>query len=320
MMETQEKVNSFILYTEQWPAISLLNDVQRSTLMQAIFALHGACTMPELDDMTKAIFLLMKPRFEENRDRYATKCEANRENGKKGGRPRKNKNQTVNYENPKTERFLDENPNTLTDSYTDSDSDPDPDFKTPPPLTEGQGGGESAFAHEEEKPTPRELGTNPRAQVETSYPDMAFVQFLDAYPPEKRDEGAAWQAWLTLSRAKQLPGLPKLLDAVTAWENSEQWQKDNGQYIPLASNFLSKRRFLDTPPSARLLLTSLILSALPRPLSNGKTGTKRQGVHDERRYFFWHDEKYLRCLQQACPFRLFAVRHVGLGKSESCPG
>ena len=86
MMETQEKVNSFILYTEQWPAISLLNDVQRSTLMQAIFALHGACQMPELDDMTKAIFLLMKPRFEENRDRYATKCEANRENGKKGGR------------------------------------------------------------------------------------------------------------------------------------------------------------------------------------------------------------------------------------------
>lgn len=267
MMETQEKVNSFILYTEQWPAISLLNDVQRSTLMQAIFALHGACSMPELDDMTKAIFLLMKPRFEENRDRYATKCEANRENGKKGGRPRKNKNQTVNYENTKTERFLDENTKTLTDSYTDSDSDPD--FKTPPPLTEGQGGGESAFAHGEEKPTPRELGTNPRAQgtnprltgdnpraqgtnpraqVETSYPDMAFVQFLDAYAPEKRDEGAAWQAWLTLSRAKQLPGLPKLLDAVTAWENSEQWQKDNGQYIPLASNFLSKRRFLDTPP------------------------------------------------------------------------
>ena len=267
MMETQEKVNSFILYTEQWPAISLLNDVQRSTLMQAIFALHGACQMPELDDMTKAIFLLMKPRFEENRDRYATKCEANRENGKKGGRPRKNKNQTVNYENPKTERFLDENPKTLTDSYTDSDSDPD--FKTPPPLTEGQGGGESAFAHEEEKPTPRELGTNPRAQgtnprltgdnpraqgtnpraqVETSYPDMAFVQFLDAYAPEKRDEGAAWQAWLTLSRAKLLPGLPKLLDAITAWEASEQWQKDNGQYIPLASSFLSKRRFLDTPP------------------------------------------------------------------------
>ena len=140
---------------------------------------------------------------------------------------------------------------------------------TPPPLKEGQGGSESAFAHGEEKPTPRELGTNPRAQgtnprltgdnpraqgtnpraqVETSYPDMAFVQFIDAYAPEKRDEGAAWQAWLTLSRAKQLPGLPKLLDAVTAWENSEQWQKDNGQYIPLASNFLSKRRFLDTPP------------------------------------------------------------------------
>lgn len=237
MMETQEKVNSFILYTEQWPAISLLNDFQRSALLQAIFALHGACPMPELDNITKAIFLLMKPRFEENRDRYATKCEANRENGKKGGRPPKPKNQTVNHENPKTERFLDENPKTLTDSYTDSDSDPD--FNTPPPPAGGQDGDEAAYAHGEE---------NPRAQVETSYPDMAFVQFLDAYAQEKRDEGAAWQAWLTLSRAKQLPGLPKLLDAITAWEASEQWQKDNGQYIPLASNFLSKRRFLDTPP------------------------------------------------------------------------
>ena len=162
MQEQYEKVNSFILYTEQWPAISLLNDIQRSTLMQAIFALHGACPMPELDDITKAIFLLMKPRFEENRDRYVTKCEANRENGKKGGRPRKNENQTVKHENPKTERFLDKNPKTLTDSYTDSDSDPD--FNTPPPLTEGPGGGGSAFAHGEEKPTPRELGTNPRAQ------------------------------------------------------------------------------------------------------------------------------------------------------------
>ena len=119
---------------------------------------------------------------------------------------------------------------------------------TPPPPAGGQGGVEVAFAHGEEKPTLGELETNPRAQVETSYPDMAFVQFFDAYPPEKRDEGAAWQAWLTLSRAKQLPGLPKLLDAITEWEASEQWQKDNGQYIPLASNFLSKRRFLDTPP------------------------------------------------------------------------
>lgn len=236
-MEYQEKVNSFILYTEQWPAISLLNTIQRSALLQAVFALHGACSMPDLDDMTKAIFLLMKPRFEENRDRYATKCEANRENGKKGGRPQKPKNQTVNYENPKTERFLDENPKTLTDSYTDSDSDPD--FKSPPPPSGGQGGDEAAYAHGEEKPEP--------PAIETSYPDMAFVQFLDAYPPEKLDEGAAWQAWLTLSRAKQLPGLPKLLDAITAWEASEQWQKDNGQFIPLASNFLSKRRFLDKP-------------------------------------------------------------------------
>lgn len=238
MHEHHEKVNSFILYTEQWPAISLLKDVQRSILMQAIFALHGACPMPDLDDMTKAIFLLMKPRFEENRDRYVTKCETNRENGKKGGRPRKNENQTVKNENPKTERFLDKNPKTLTDSYTDSDSDPD--FNTPPPPTGEQGGGEAAYALGEEK--------SEAPAVESSFPDVAFIQFLDAYPEHRRDEGASWQAWLSLSRTRQLPGLPRLLDSVTAWEASEQWRKDNGQYVPLASSFLSKRRFLDAPP------------------------------------------------------------------------
>lgn len=133
MNENEEKVNSFVLYTEQWPAISLLNAGQRSCLMQAIFALHGACSMPELDDMTKAIFLLMKPRFEENKERYAAKCEANKANGKKGGRPKKQETEQVEddnegterfiNQNPKTERFSDGNPKTLSDSDTDSDSD-----------------------------------------------------------------------------------------------------------------------------------------------------------------------------------------------------
>lgn len=237
MSEGMEKVNSFVLYTEQWPAISLLNAVQRAALLQAIFSLHGACAEPAMDDMTKAIFLLMKPRFEENKERYAAKCEANKANGKKGGRPKKQETERFIPENPKTERFSEENPKTLSDS--DTDSDPDTDLKSPPPPAGGQGGEEAAFAPGEEKPE--------SPTVEVSYPDMGFVQFLDAYPAHKRDEGAAWQAWLTLSRAKQLPGLPKLLDAITAWERSEQWQKDNGQYVPMASSFLAKRRFLDTP-------------------------------------------------------------------------
>ena len=107
---------------------------------------------------------------------------------------------------------------------------------------------------------------------------MAFIQLREAYPAEKWDEGAAWQAWLTLSRAKLLPGLPKLLDAVTAWESSEQWQKDNGQYIPLASNFLSKRRFLDTPPQRAAPVDEFDPERFAKAAEQWKKRYKKKGI------------------------------------------
>lgn len=83
-----------------------------------------------------------------------------------------------------------------------------------------------------------------------SWPDIEFVQLLDAYPAAKRDEASSWAAWRGLRKAKYLPGINTLLHAVSEWEDSEQWQKSNGQFIPLLSNWLQKRRFSDHPPRA----------------------------------------------------------------------
>ena len=71
--------------------------------------------MPEMDTSTKMAFLLIRPRIVAAQEKYAAKVEANRENGKKGGRPakpveddkinpeepsEKPKNPTVFFENP----------------------------------------------------------------------------------------------------------------------------------------------------------------------------------------------------------------------------
>lgn len=259
---------SFVLYSEQWPAISLLNDAQRSCLMQAIFALHGACEMPELDDITKAIFLLMKPRFESNREKYEQKCEQNRENGKKGGRPRKNENQTVTTENPnenqKTERFLDQNRKTLLD--TDSDTDSDTEEKTSPPVEslvnqdrarvreEPQGRGEASPFPDtepegrEEPDQPREAAALP-TPVDLSGPGMEFLELREFYSREIRTEGPldGFDEYKQLKAARDptgtsvFPGLSRILDDLAARKAAGIWNP--GYEIGLA-RYLKTRTWL----------------------------------------------------------------------------
>ena len=236
-------VNSFILYTEQWPAIALLSDSQRSLLLQAMFALHGACEMPPLDDMTKAIFLLMKPRFDLNKTKYEEICEKRREAGRRGGRPKKPAENAFHdesrehggpvLETKKPNAFLVKAKNPDTDS--DSDTDSDTDFKNHPLPSCEEGCGA------EDDPSL----TDPADM------DMAFHEFLDAYPADHREPvGEAALVWKKLAREKALPGLPRLLQGLDAWEDSAQWRKDGGAYIPKAANFLRRAMWRSAPARA----------------------------------------------------------------------
>ena len=273
----EEYVNSFILYTEQWPAIALLSDSQRSLLLQAMFALHGACEMPLLDDMTKAIFLLMKPRFDLNKTKYEEVCEKRREAGRKGGRPKKPAENAFRDESIEPNGSVSETkkPNAFLvkakNPDTDSDPDPDPDFKNYPlpSWEEGRCAGEGVLTPRQKGTNPRSLGTNPRAApaapeqpgiggTEADPPpadpaamDLGFHEFLNAYPAAHREPvGEAAQVWKKLAREKSLPGLPRLLQGLDAWEDSHQWRKDDGAYIPKAANFLRRSMWLSAPPRA----------------------------------------------------------------------
>lgn len=116
-------MESFVLYAEQWPAIALLDARQKAELLQAVFSLHGACEMPELDVVTNAIFLMMKPRFNANKAKYQEVCEKRRAAGAKGGIA-KGENTLA-----KKQMLNCEKQNSLTVSESESDSDTDSDFK-----------------------------------------------------------------------------------------------------------------------------------------------------------------------------------------------
>lgn len=339
-------MENFLVYGEQWPAISLLSDEERGRLFQALFALHGACDMPELSVTAQAIFLLMRPRMNENRMRYEERCEQNRINGRKGGRGRKAENRKTDVETEtetekserfseshdaesgecassikdeggvmacerriidaetapetvflaekteKSERFSEQKRKTLLNTKSNTNAKE----KIHPPLPpqcqreqrqERQGvGGEGKFFPEQETPSRRvqengqplpitQRTETPFAEDPATRGDMGFQQLVDAYPQHRvgsREE--ARLVWLGTPHK----GLPRLLDGLYRWMDSEQWTKEGGRYIPSLANFLRKRYWEQDPPENRQPTWDEL-----------EAEAAREREASQRRFFAWVD-------------------------------
>jgi len=72
--------------------------------------------------------------------------------------------------------------------------------------------------------------------------EKQFNQFWDAYPKKQKKEDAR-KAWLKIKPDDPL--LQNMLQAVKTQEQSEQWQKEEGQYIPMPATWLNGKRWED---------------------------------------------------------------------------
>lgn len=96
--------NSFLIYLDYEEQFNLLSDEQIGQLMRAIIKYEKTGKTEELDGMVKMAFSFIKTQLDRDREKYNRKCEKNKKNGTKGGRPKKETNE-VELENKKTERF-----------------------------------------------------------------------------------------------------------------------------------------------------------------------------------------------------------------------
>ena len=97
--------------------------------------------------------------------------------------------------------------------------------------------------HIENTPIPPEGGE--ARSSDTGRTDERFEEFWKAYP-RKVGKGAALKAY---KRIKPSADLSKaMLLAVEKQKRSDQWRKDNGQYIPNPSTWLNQRRWDDEMP------------------------------------------------------------------------
>lgn len=216
-MENSNNASDFIMYGEWWPAISMLSDGQRGVLLHALFAAcAGCCEMPKLDEQTKVIFLLIKPRILAAQEKYSARKKASAENGKLGGRPPK----TVENKNLETYRLSGLQDETLIYVLDNSNINP--------PLTPPSGGSVSLFnldsaerdsvqgtCRSEGNTTdtgsqPKEGKQATKAKRKPKGADLPpytveFESCWTAYP-NKSGKAPAWKAFHELDALGEIPG------------------------------------------------------------------------------------------------------------------
>lgn len=71
--------------------------------------------------------------------------------------------------------------------------------------------------------------------------DGDFEKFWESYP-KKTGKKAALQAW---KKAKDRPSVVDILQAIESQKKTQQWAKENGQFIPNPSTWLNQGRWAD---------------------------------------------------------------------------
>lgn len=109
----------FIFDTDWFECLGDQPEGVRLDVYEAVMEYAATGTDPELKPMAKLAFNFIKKQIDKHRSRYEERCERNRINGNKGGRPSKNPK-----EPKKPSGFL-ENPQKPTKTLYDNDNDND---------------------------------------------------------------------------------------------------------------------------------------------------------------------------------------------------
>ena len=82
----------FLIYNDYKETLSMLSDEELGKLIRVIFEYEINDTIPKLNPAMMMAFNFIKVDLDRSNNNYEIRCEKNRINGIKGGRPRKNPN------------------------------------------------------------------------------------------------------------------------------------------------------------------------------------------------------------------------------------
>ena len=105
------KKTGFILYPEAADVINTLTDAEAGKLLKAFYKYHETGEVPKLKRDLLLVFMMFKPKFDRDSEKYENICERNRQNGQNGGRKKENQPDPAGlYETQTNPVGLSENP------------------------------------------------------------------------------------------------------------------------------------------------------------------------------------------------------------------
>lgn len=243
-------VKGFIVYRKFYMGISLLSCEQKGRLLEALFADMGEGEMPDLDPVTQAIFSMMLPSVHDAQYAFSRRSEASRENGRLGGRPKKEKDNTEVSEFIEEKNKPNEKPRNLENLQVSENLnriDKNRKEKINTPYTPQSG---ELSLIDMSSASPSVCDSSPIGEKKGSSKGKAsgysedFEKFWQAYP-KRVSKGQAWKTWEKLRKAKELPAIEDLCRAVRWRKIADDWEKDDGRYIPHPSTWLNAHGWED---------------------------------------------------------------------------
>ena len=170
---------SFVLYDSYFNQIQFLTMEQRGELLTAIleYRIFGEITT-QLSQITQVVFSFIKDTLERDKEAYKRRCDANRENGKKGGRPSK---KASLFKTQKPKKADNDNDNGI-DNENDNDIDIDIDIDIGIGIGNGIGNGngnDAGFAPL--SPSPSLSDGASRALSEQDKRDLIYLGLPEGY-------------------------------------------------------------------------------------------------------------------------------------------
>lgn len=86
-----------------------------------------------------------------------------------------------------------------------------------------------------------------KTKKETNY---LFEKFWYCYP-KKQGRGKAEESWNKIKPSEEL--FLKMVETIEKFKQSEQWNNENGKYIPLPATWLNQKRWLDEIDKPKIL-------------------------------------------------------------------
>lgn len=229
--------------------LECLSDREIGHIIRMLYAYVSEGKETEMKRSEKLPFVHLRNNILQQEKKYREKKEQNRENGSKGGSTKKTKKKANGSERLKKEATAGDRKATQTQTKTQdnaSSSKEVPSNGTLWPGEEEAADGSKANAGASlcnDRYDPCATLTEPYVPPYTEEEHAAFLQFRRTYP--KKTNIA--RAEPLLVHALKSVSLEKILRSVREQWRTDDWQKENGRYIPCAEKWLRDRCWEDEP-------------------------------------------------------------------------